>query len=269
MVTCGNTRSTSVKTMLLLDSIRAVKWNGTRILSIFVILLGVFGITRYWFFPFSSQLITNPVYTNNQRISQTSAFEHLTSHFPINHAIVIGFTILIVLLALHYFTIILKLYPIAPAPVILATLFLGGAILFGLLVGISLMRVNEFIFQSASASEQEIQWLRSGIGFLIQIHLIYVFGWILCTGLGLTCLGSAAYRLSPSATRSLAFSLLPSGLLIVASITARLWLPYYGETAPTYAVFLSRLEIPLSIGLIASGSFSWLLGAHQHQRHNM
>lgn len=254
--------------MPLLDNIRAIKWNGTRILSVFVIVLGIFGITRYWFSPFSAQFITNPVYSNNQRISQASAFEQLTSQFPINHAIVIGFTVLIVILALHYLFIVRKLSVIAPTQATLAALFFGGAILFGLLVGMSLMRVNEFVFQSASASEEEVQWLRSGIGFLIQIHLIYVFGWLLCTGLGLTCIGFAAYRLPPSSIRRLAFSLLPCGLLILASITIRFWLPFYGETAPTYAVFFSKLEIPMSIGLIASGSFSWLLNSHSHKRHN-
>jgi hypothetical protein len=246
--------------------IRDVNWNGYRLLSVFIITVGLFGIARYWFFPFSSELVNNPVYLNDQRLSSSSAFDQLTTSFPINHAIVIGFTVLIVLFAIHYLSILRKLSSLAPVHVALATLFFAGAILFGLLVGVSLLRVNEFVFQSASATEREVEWLRNGIGFLIQIHLIYVFGWLLCTGLGLTCIGAASRRLTTTMTRRFALIQLLSGLLMVGSVIARLWLPYFGETAPTYAVFISRLEIPMSFGLITSGALSWIL--NPDNRHN-
>jgi hypothetical protein len=247
---------------------RDVHWNGFRLLSVFVITVGLFGITRYWFFPFSSERINNPVYWNDQRLSSSTAFDALISNFPLNHAIVIGFTLMIVLFAIHYLSILRKLYSIAPIHVTLASLFFAGAIIFGLLVGISLMRVIEFVYQSASASEREVEWLRSGIGFLIQIHLIYVFGWLLCTGLGLTCIGAAAHRVTTLWARRLAFLQLLAGLLMVGSVIARLWLPFFGETAPTYAVFISRLEIPMSIGLMTSGALSWVLNPDHRRNGN-
>jgi len=250
---------------LSINFLREVRWSSLHVLALLVIALpGIYGVFSFVISdlprsnPFSTELITNPVYWNDQRLTPEKALEKLTKDFPGNFATVIGFSAFIILLSIHYASVLRGLYAYAPVRSIIATVFLGGSVLFGLLVGLSLMRVNEFAFQVASAGAEQKEWLRTGIGFLIQIHLIYVYAWILCTGLGWMSVGSGAFRGKRWMRRVGGIELF-AGLMLVTSVIARACLPTYGETAPRFAVFLSHLFGPgIALGLLASGVLFWL-----------
>lgn len=244
--------------------LREVRWSSLHVLALLVIGLGIYGVLSFLIddLPRSSllgtEVITNPVYWNDQRITPEKALEQLTKDFPGNFTTVIAFSAFIILLSIHYGSVLQGLYAYTPVRSIIATVFLGGSVLFGLLVGLALMKVNEFVFQVASAGAEQKEWLRTGIGFLIQIHLIYVYGWILCTGLGWMFVGSGAFR-GKRWMRRIGVIELFAGLMLVTSVIARAWLPTYGEKAPRFAVFLSDLFGPgIALGLLASGVLFWL-----------
>ena len=167
-----------------INFLREVRWTSLHIVAVLVIGLGIYGVLSFLIkdlprsSPFSTEPITNPVYWNDQRITPDKALHQLTRDFTGNFATVIGFSAFIILLSVHYFSVVHGLYSHAPVRSLIASVFLGGSVLCGLLVGLSLMRVNEFAFQVTSGGHEQKDWLRTGIGFLIQIHLVYVYGWL-------------------------------------------------------------------------------------------
>ena len=256
---------------LSINFLREVRWTSLHVVALLVIGLGVYGVISFFIGlvqtnPFVSDLITNHVFWNDQRLTPEKALEQLTKGYSGNFATVIAFTVFMIFLSVHYFSVLRGLYFHAPLPSIIAFLFLGGSVLFGLLVGLALVRVNEFAFQVASAGVEQKEWLRTGIGFLIQIHLIFVYGWLLCTGLGWIFVGSGTFRGSQWLRRIGAVELV-AGSMVVTSVIADAWMPMYGEKAPRFAEFLSGdlFGVGISLGLLASGVLFWLLKTQQYE----
>jgi len=193
--------------------------------------------------------------------------ESLTGDYPANFATVFIFSLFMLLLSVHFFAILRELYPHAPLPSLLAGLFLGGSVLFGIILGFTALKINEFALQVAAGSAQEQEWftseqqewLRDGINFLNQIHLIFVWGWLLCLGLGWMFVGWGAFS-GPVGTRLAGGAELLSGLAVVTGVMFELWEPTYaGNPPPLALIFIRQWQIAIALGLLASGVLAWSL----------
>lgn len=119
--------------------------------------------------------------------------------------------------------------------------------------------------RAAWFTPEQQTWLRDGINFLNQLHLISVWGWLLCLGLGFVFVGAGTLAAHlPSRLIRLAGGLgLFAGLALVSGVLLELWEPMYAGAPPRYAVFFLRLwELAVAAGFLSSGALGWLLPGH-------
>jgi hypothetical protein len=175
--------------------------------------------------------VDNPVFTNVQRLPHEQTILYHTSAYGTD-LLILSFWLLLLLLTGYVAVVLLHaLYQRAPVPVLAAGAFLFGALISGLLIATSLIKVAEFVIQLPTATEAEAVWLTSGINYLMQLHLFYVAAWIFATGVGWLFLAAAARRAGDSYRRG-ALLLFVGGTLFVAATVLRALLPLAGTTAP-------------------------------------
>jgi hypothetical protein len=161
---------------------------------------------------------------------------------------------------IHFAGLVCRIVPAAPVSAGLGGLFLGASGICGFLLGVDVLKVNEFAFAAAGTQPAEREWLQSGMAFLNQLHFVFVTGWVLFLAFGWFALGVGTRRLA-GGHRFASNGLLLGPMVLLASIGARHWLPTYGATAPAGVLLLSGVgfSLGISIGLIGSGVLGWML----------
>ena len=244
-------------------------WSSLRVLALLVAALGAYGIVSGILDLTKAAPPSMP-----RRLEPMQVLESLTGDYPANFATVLIFSLFMLLLSVHFFAILKELYPRAPLASLLAGLFLGGSVLFGMVLGLTALKVNEFALQVAAGSTQQQEWftseqqewLRDGINFLNQIHLIFVWGWLLCLGLGWMFVGWGVLS-GLAGVRVAGGAELLAGLAVVTGVMFELWEPTYaGNPPPIALLFIRQLQIAIALGLLASGVLAWSLTRHsQHE----
>jgi hypothetical protein len=175
--------------------------------------------------------VDNPVFANAQRLPHEQTILYHASAYGTDLLILSSWLLFLLLTGYVAVVLLHALYQRAPVPSLAAGAFLFGALISGLLIVTSLMKVAEFVVQMPSATEAEAAWLTSGINYLMQLHLFYVSAWIFATGVGWLFLAAAARRAGASYRRG-ALLLFAGGTLFVAATLFRALLPFAGTTAP-------------------------------------
>jgi hypothetical protein len=176
-------------------------------------------------------VVDNPVFANVQRLPHEQTILYHASSYGTDLLILSFWLLFLVLIGYVAVVLLHALYQRAPVPTLAAGAFLFGALISGLLIATSLMKVAEFVVQMPAATAAEAAWLTSGINYLMQLHLFYVWGWIFATGVGWLFLAAAARRAGDSYRRG-ALLLFAGGGLFVAATVFRALLPFAGPTAP-------------------------------------
>lgn len=249
-----------------LSRLRDVRWSGLRVLALLVAALGAWGVLSTigglaGARRLAGELISNPVFGNERRLEAAQALDQLTRDFSGNFVTLVVVVVFMVVLSVHFFGLLRSLYRYASLETLVAGLFLGASILSGVFIVLTALKVNEFALQATVASAEEQTWLRGGISFLNQIHLIFVYGWFLLTGLGWVFVGAGALRVR-GWIRGIGGVELLAGLLAVTALFLRGWLPSYGVEVPALMVFSSdQLSAGgMALGFLASGMLAWSLG---------
>lgn len=245
---------------------RLAPWTGVRLLALLVAALGLYGVVSG-----AIDLLKGAVPEPMRRLEPSQTLAGLVHDYPGNFATVVIFSLFMVVLAVHFFALLRDLYRYAPLAALLGGLFLGGSVLFGLALGLTTLKVNEFALQLVAGEgqqqpwftpDQEV-WLRGGINFLNQLHLIFVSGWFLCTGLGWMFVGSGALR-GRAGPRATGVAELLAGLAVVASVVVRAWMPMVAGDASGWSLLQSSLMADgMALGLLASGILGWRLAAQK------
>ncbi|HJQ89687.1 MAG TPA: hypothetical protein VJ820_19755 [Propionibacteriaceae bacterium] len=235
----------------------STRWSAVRILALLVVAVGLWAT--------GSQLITlvkqvdgvvaatpNPVVENEQR-RHAALLENQVKDYPANLGALLAFSGFILVVTVHFAAVVWRVFPKLPLTSLVAGLFLAASGICGLLVLPSVAKVNEFAFQAVGAATGEREWLRGGMAFLNQIHLVFVSGWLMFLALGWLALGVGLVRL-PGHLRAWGILVLAGSIGIVVSLATRYWLPTYGSTAPGAALVLSGEVFPLGIGLGLTGT---------------
>lgn len=223
-------------------------------LFLFVAALGGWGVVSKTLGMFS--VATSPM----RRLPPAITLENAIRDYAANFWTIVAFTALFLLLTVHWTALVQRMYRAAPLATAVGAFFLGASVILGIVIGLDVLRVNEFAVQAGRGaadqqswySPEQRQWLLGGINFLLQTHLAYVYGWFLCTGLGLSALAiGVIVRLRLH--RAFGVLGLISGVSLVAGVFLRLWLPAYGGNP----VALTRVQDFLidggfALGLLAS-----------------
>lgn len=246
------------------DRLRGVHWSTPRVLAVLFGGLGFWGVVQaplQLARAFTSKSLANPVFESDQRLGPAGPLAELVAAYPANFWTIVGFSVFLTLLAIHFLDVSRRLYPRAPLSSLLAGLFLGASIVMGLMLGLTVLKVSEFAVQAASATAEQQTWLHEGVGFLIQLHLVFVYGWFLFTGLGWLFLGSGSLS-GNSAIRRGGVLAIVAGAMVIAGVGARFWLPSYGALAPPLVIASAQhlFEIGMALGFLASGLLGWMLG---------
>lgn len=243
---------------------RAVHWSGLRVLALMLAVLGAWGVFDGipGLFRAASPMM--------RRLEPTQTLEGLLRDYPSNFATFVVFSLFMIVLSIHFFALLRDLYPHAPVAALVAGLLLGGSVLFGLILMLTALKVNEFALQAADGSAQQQPWfsaeqqawLRGGINFLNQLHLIFVWGWLFCLGVGWMAVGSGVLgaRVPARLVRLSGGLALVAGVGIVVGVLFELWEPTYAGNLPRFAVFFIRQwEVAIAAGFLASGVLGWSL----------
>ncbi len=252
----------------VLHRLRLIHWSGPRVLALIVALFGTYGVISSVgdiarSAPPSLRLVPNPVFGHPERPEPAQAMAQLARGYPGNFGTAVFFSLFVVLLGANFFHVLRNLYPHAALRALLAGLFLAGAVLCGFIVVLTVLKISEFAVQAAAVGGEPQAWLRGGINFMFQLHVIFASTFFLCLGWGWVLMGWAASAVRPEIRwfRSAALVLLLAGCAEITAVLDRAWLPAYGPKAPALAVFLSReafQNTALVWGLLASGVLGWL-----------
>ena len=145
-----------------------IQWTPLSVLAALVSLVGVWAVISVASdLPeiFSSGLIPNPAFLSDLRLPPAEAIQKLRSAYAANFTTVFLSTIPYLLMAVLLLSLVRDLYRIAALRALVAGLFLGASIVSGLLLGITVLKVSKFAFQSTILSGDEQQWLEGGITF--------------------------------------------------------------------------------------------------------
>ncbi len=252
----------------VLNRLRPARWSGARLLALIVALFGTYGVISSVgdiarSAPPSLRLVANPVFGHPERPEPAQAMVQLARGYPGNFGTAVFFSLFVVLLGANFFHVLRNLYPHARLRALLAGLFLAGAVLCGFIVVLTVLKISEFTLQAAAAGGEPEAWLRGGINFMFQLHVIFASTFFLCLGWGwvLMAWAASAVRSEIRWFRLAALVLLLAGFAEITAVLDRAWLPVYGARAPALAVFLSReafQNTALVWGLLASGVLGWL-----------
>lgn len=240
------------------------RWSGARLLAGLMAALGVWGITR------GLPDVLRTVPPTMRRLDPAATVEALLGDYPGNFATVAIFSLFMLVLCIHFMAVVHDLYSHSPVSTLVGGVFLGGSVLFGIALGLTALKINEFALQAARGAAQQEPWftpeqqlwVRDGINFLNQLHLISVWGWLLCLGLGFFFVGAGALaaHLPSRLIRPAGGIGLLAGLALVSGVFFELWEPMYAGAPPRHAVFFLRLwEIAVAAGFLSSGTLGWLL----------
>ena len=246
------------------EKLGAVRWSVLRVLALVVAALGAWGVFR------GIPALVRLTPLGMRRLEPAQTLEGLLRDYPGNFATFAVFSLFMIVLSVHFFALLRDLYPHAPLAALVAGLFLGGSVLFGLTLVLTALKINEFALQAAAGSAQQQpwfsaeqqEWLSGGINFLNQLHLIFVWGWLLCLGLGWVFVGWGvlAGRAVARVVRLSGSLALVAGLGVVTGVLFELWEPTYAGNPTRLAVFFVRQwEVAIAAGLLASGVLGWSL----------
>jgi hypothetical protein len=201
-----------------------------------------------------------------RRAHPSRVLESLLQGYSGNFGSVVGFSLLFLVLSIHFIAVAEKAYRRAPFPSLLAGLYLGGSVLMGLLVGIEVLKVNEYALQAAAGAAQQPQWyspeqrewLHDGVNFLLQNHLVFVSGWFLFTGVGLAMLGWAAVARMPG-LRWAGGIAAAGGVITIAGVYVRMWMPAAADSRLVTILAAKLTDVGMATGLLGSGILGWWL----------
>lgn len=259
--------------MVAIRKLRSIRWTGLRLFAVLMLALGIWG-TVSGLTGVERELeealaaaksggpgatVSNPV-VHNIRRRHSALVENQVKDYRSNLTAVAVFSVYVMLSTIFFVGLAWRMFPRAPLSSALGGLFLGASGICGFLLGIDVLNVNEFAFEAVSAQPAEREWLQNGMGYLNQLHLVFVTAWVLFLALGWVAVGAGTVRMT-GRYRLGGYVLLLGAALMLASIAARYWLPTYGENAPAGAILLSGVGFALgiSIGLIGSGLLGWML----------
>jgi hypothetical protein len=233
---------------------------GGRALGGFFVALGAFGLPiGIWLSARAlggGLLAATPsfVFGNVQRLPHDVAVASAATAYPLNVGITLFWTTVVVLFAVHSAGLLRSLFRDAPQSALVAGAFLAGATIFGVVAGISILKVSEFAVQSMLAAPAEQVWLRDGITFMNQLHLFYVHAWFVCMAAGWVALGLTPRMRSRRVMRNSSL-VLAAGLAVATAVLARMALPAFGPQAPAILVVLSDsfFFVAVAAGWIGSG----------------
>ena len=259
--------------MLAIRKLRSIHWTGLRLLAALVFAVGLWG-TVSGLTGVDSELkealaavksggvgttVPNPVVGTNQR-RHAALLDNQVKDYRGNLATVAAFSVFVTLVTIHFVGLAWRMLPSSPLSSLLGGLFLSASGICGFLLGLDVLKVNEFAFQAVGAQPAEREWLQGGMAFLNQLHLIFVSGWLLFLALGWVALGLGAMRMARGYRWS-GCGVLLGAVMLLASIVARYWLPTYGASAPAGVLLLAGkgFSLGISTGLIGSGLIGWML----------
>ncbi len=243
-------------------SLKGIRWSGQRILATVIAALGAYGL-----FSLLRGLLRVSSSAGPRRLIPEQTLSGLVRDYGANYATVVIFWIFLLLLAIHFTALVYDLFRRAPVPSVLAGLFIGGSVLFGFGLGLTVLKINEFAVEAVTAAQnaqpwfsaEQGTWLRGGINFLIQLHIIFVSGWFLWTGLGFGFTGWAALR-SRANPRAVAVAQALAGLSMVAGVLIRIYQPA-DPGRQVWSLLETKLtEGGIALGLLASGILAWSAG---------
>lgn len=244
--------------------------SGLRLLALLIASLGVWGVLRGLPELLRASTAAGTTLSDARRLEPSETVQALLRDYPANFATVVIFSLFMLVLCIHFMAILRDLYPHSQVPAMAGGVFLGGSVLFGIALGLTALKINEFVLQSARGAVQQQpwytpeqqMWVRDGINFLNQLHLISVWGWLLCLGLGFFFVGAGvrAAHLPNRLTLIAGWIGLLSGLGLVSGVLFELWEPMYAGAPPRHAIFFLRLwEVAVAGGFLATGALGWLL----------
>jgi hypothetical protein len=197
--------------------------------------------------------VHSQVFQNARRMPHVATLEYLAVSQTTNLLIVLGWYLFLVSSTVLFLALVLAVYRRAPALAASAGVFFGGAAVAGVLIGSAILKVGEFTVQYTGATAAEQAWVSAGINFLHQLHLFYVSAWFFSLALGSLFLGltvgSAERRVSMAGRL-----LTGGGLVLIASVIGRGWLPSFGVDAPRVVVAMGEPLASAAIGLTLIGS---------------
>ena len=243
-----------------------IQWTPLSVLSGLVALGGAWAVVSVLLgLPeiFTGDLVPNPAFVSDLRLPPAEAVQELRSAYAANFATVFLSTVPFVVMAVLLLSIVRDLYPIAELRALIAGLFLGASVVSGLLLGLTVLKVSVFAFQSTVLTADEQRWLEGGVTFLNQLHLIFFDAWGFFAGIGWTFLGLAALSLR-NWGRAIGFAMLTAGVMVVAGVILSYWLPTYGEMAPSFVGLLAD-KIGgggMAVGILTTGLLAWSLSAY-------
>ncbi len=240
------------------------RWSGFRFLALLVVALGAWGVLR----GLPDVLRISPPMM--RRLEPGETVQALLRDYPANFGVLAIFVLFMVILCVHFMAVLRDLYRHSPVAALSGGVFLSGSVLFGITLNLTALKVNEFALQAAQGSAQRAAWftpeqqvwLQDGINFLNQLHLIFVWGWLLCMGLGFLLVGAGvlAAHLPSRLTRVAGGIGLLAGLALVSGVLFELSEPMYAGAPPRHAVFFLRLwELAVAAGFLSSGALGWFL----------
>jgi hypothetical protein len=233
--------------------------SGFQILAIVLIAIGIVG---FLFLATTSVIqlvknsiignVDNPLYLNSQKLVSRIGIEFLT-HGILSHLVnIAAFTLLILALSVHYGSIISTTFEHSKRWSAIATIILSASTALGIVIGAALMLPITFAFQWNSVEQVQRDWLRTGMPFLIQIHLIFVYAWFFCTAIGWICIAKAV---EPSEFSWMRKVLLSASFIILLSLSVRSFLTLFPSQTPAYIAVCSRLfGVGMGLGLFACGA---------------
>jgi len=246
------------------------RWSGLRLLALLIAALGGWGVLRGIPDVLRASAPAGTIMSDARRLEPGETVQALVRDYPANFATVAIFSLFMLVLCIHFMAVLRDLHPHSQVPALAGGVFLGGSVLFGIALGLTALKINEFALQTARGATQQQPWytpeqqvwVRDGINFLNQLHLISVWGWLLCLGLGFFFVGEGALAAHlPNRLNRLAGGIgLLAGLGVVIGVFFEFWEPMYSGAPPRHAVFFLRLwEVAVAAGFFATGALGWLL----------
>lgn len=246
------------------------RWSGFSLLALLIAALGAWGVLSGLPKMLRASAAVGTILSDARRLEPGETVQALLRDYPANFATVAVFSLFMVVLCVHFMAVLRDLHPHSQVPALTAGVFLGGSVLFGIALGLTALKINEFALQTARGAAQQQPWytpeqqvwVRDGINFLNQLHLISVWGWLLCLGLGFFFVGAGvlAAHLPNRMILVAGWIGLFAGLGLVSGVLFELWEPVYAGAPPRHAVFFLRLwEVAVAGGFLATGALGWLL----------
>lgn len=127
----------------------AKRWSGFRLLALLITALGAWGIVR----GLPDVLRTTPPMM--RRLEPGETVQALLRDYPGNFATVAIFSLFMLVLCIHFMAVLRDLHPHSQVSALAGGVFLSGSVLFGIALGLTALKINEFALQAARGAAQQ------------------------------------------------------------------------------------------------------------------